>query len=296
MPELHVHQVLEYEICPRMYRYGNVDRLVPLSVSPKLQLGTGFHLGVGAYYLTGDPARADAVCQVWADDCRAEREDLGQGTSEHDEEAFDHCRRLVASYIEFARQHDNFKVVSVEQEFITALWGPDGRPLDDAYYVGTFDGVVRDSYGVLHLMEHKTARSFPSESQLRLDRQVGFYLLAASQLFNEPVGYVIYNVVQKTSGNVQRYRVTRTPRQLQDLCYRLHRAYERIRSDKAFDPIPGFHCDWRCAYKPLCLAEEEHADVEFLVNTQYRRKEDDRPSWLDRLKEYLERSDAYYDR
>ncbi len=285
MREIHVSQITDYKVCPRMYMFRYVDRLVPIVKSNKLSLGTGIHVGLAAYYTTKSPATALEYFDVWAETEGVDAENLeeitGLGPS------------MLEAYFEYSRKNDTFQVLSVEQSFRVPIWTPSGHTAR-AYHRGTFDGVVRDVWGKLWLMEHKTASQFPSETELRLDEQTGFYLLAATQLYEEqPVG-VIYNVIRKVdpkkarSDVVKRIPVLRNSYELDRLRERLYYSYKRIMQDKWFIPSPGKHCAWRCAYQPLCVAMEDGSDYKLMEELAYKREEElhsygDRLETLSRL-------------
>ena len=288
MIELHAHDILDYKTCPRMYYYRRVVGLqskAPPSTS--LLVGTGFHLAVGAYYRTGrDAAKALAVCDLWA------AEERGRGVE--DEAAFALAKTLVGYYVEYAKANDTFEVYAVEERFRVPVWTPRGRRSPGVVFCGTFDGIVRDQYGRLRLLEHKTAREFPPHVVLTLDEQAGLYLLAANQLFDEPVDSVLYNVIRKVDPQrarkemITRYYVTRNNHELRRLRDRLYYHHRQMRRDKLFLPSPGQHCGWKCAYAQLCTAEEAGLDARYIEQAFYEPA-GEQPSWADRLDTLLEK-------
>ena len=273
---MHTHDITEYKTCPRMYNYRAIEGLQPKVESPKLRIGTGFHLAVGAYYRSGGNAHhALAICELWAEG----NPDAAEASA---------VRRLVEHYIEFAKANDTFQVCAVEQCFRVPVWTPSGRRSPGVVFCGTFDGVIRDHRGRLALLEHKTARDFPPDVTLALDEQAGFYLLAANQLFGEVVDTVLYNVVRKVDPQrakkemVRRYYVVRNNHELRRLRDRLYYAYLQLKRDKLFLPSPGFHCGWKCPYTQLCTAEEAGFDVQYLKQEFYEPV-GRQPSWVDQL-------------
>lgn len=293
--EIHASQISTFKACPRMYKYQYVDGLVPKATSPKLFLGTGFHAGVAAHYRGQDAAQA---YETWADMelARLQEYDLDP---EYMQKLYDEVelgRKMLAAYLAFAKREDNFAPLSlngelaVEQRFEVPLLTPRGDVVDDACLAGTFDGVVRDVYSHAWLMEHKTAKQFPTETDLRLNEQAGYYLLAASMLFpNEFLVGVVYNVTRKTDPAtaktpvVKRWKVVKSPQEIQGLQKRLYYAYKDIQrclESQIFMPSPGQHCNWRCAYTQLCVAEEDGSDVSQLIDGLYTRREENSPEEL----------------
>lgn len=277
--EIHASHISTFKTCPRMYKYQYVDSLVPKATNPKLFLGSGFHVGVAAYYRGQDVAQA---YEMWADAelSRLQEYDLDCAyvNTLHDEVELG--RKMLAAYITFAKREDNFAPLSVngelavEQRFEVPLLTPQGDVVDDACFAGTFDGVVRDFYGHTWLMEHKTAKQFPTETDLRLNEQAGYYLLASSMLFpDECMLGIVYNVTNKNkSPVVKRWKIVKNQQEICGLQRRLYYAYGDIRrclESGIFMPSPGQHCGWRCAYTQLCMAEEDGSDVSQLIDGLY---------------------------
>lgn len=276
--EIHASEISTYKTCPRMYRYTYVKSLVPKTPSDKLFVGTGVHKGLAAYYSGEDPiavynnwltAEIERLSQdAWPDQLRELEEKGALGA------------KLLEAYVKWAQANDSFEVIAVEQPFSVPIWTPKGRKSPGVRHVGTFDGIVRDIYGKIWLMEHKTYSQFPNETVLRLDEQAGYYLLAASQLFpNDTVTGVIYNVIRKTNPDraksdiIRRYTVIRNYHELSELKKRLYYAYRAIATDKICAPSPGFHCSWKCGYTSLCVAEEDGSDVKALIDALYTKKD-----------------------
>lgn len=271
MFELHSSQISDYRTCPRLYYFRHVECLAPKTDSPKLFLGSAVHFGIAAYYNKQDPFEA----------YNQYTNEYNNGDSELIKQ-IDLGQKLLKAYIDFAQVRDNIEPVAIEQDFVVNVFQPCGdtyRRLIDVKHVGRFDGIVRDDYGKLWLMEHKTCSSFPSDVELRLNEQAGFYLLAARQLFDDPIVGVVYNLIRKVDPEkaktpvIERRRVTRTETELASLIGRLYRVYKRIISDKNFDPNPGMHCNWRCAYQQLCLGMEDGIDIDPLKEELFEIKE-----------------------
>jgi hypothetical protein len=286
MRELHASEIVTYNVCPRMYRYQYVDKLVPNVPDHKPFLGSGVHKGLEAYYT--DPSRRpevglDAYTKWMEEETAKISPDMTPEQVEEFQKDFELGKKMLAHYFEWARANDGFEVVSMEQPFEVPIWTPSGRKVPRVRHVGRFDGIVRDIYGSIWLKEFKTYSQVPSESELRLDAQAGFYLVAAEQLFpNDRVVGIIYTILKKVDPDrargetVYRYWVMRNEHELQVLRKRLYVMYKRIAGDKEFPPTPGHHCGWRCSYRQLCIAEEDGSDVKDLVNTFYIKKEEEK--------------------
>lgn len=106
------------------------------------------------------------------DDSAFEQADLAEG--------------MIKNYYNWAKNHDNFKVLGTEVPFEIEVAG--------AKFRGVFDGVIElgKQYWI---MEHKTATQLKTEHTLR-DKQISVYVLAARQL-GIPVEGVVYNTLKK---------------------------------------------------------------------------------------------------
>jgi hypothetical protein len=276
MIEIHASQISDFKCCPRMYYYRYVEHLVPKARDPKLFVGTGVHVGIAAYYRHEDPLRAydgwlvTQFAEIGAEHAQGLAADAALG------------RKLVAAYVKFAERSDFFEVVYadgapvIERQFAVPVRDPDtGGELEGVLHVGAFDGVVRDGYGRLWLMEHKTCRNFPSEAELRRREQTGYYAVAASQLFDRPVHGVIYNLIRKVDPDtaktsvVKRVELLYTEHALRFFARNLYNACRRLMAEGVYDITDGFHCTWRCPYGALCDGEIDGIDTEYIREAMY---------------------------
>lgn len=291
---VHATQVHTYLTCPRMYYFQYVENLVPVVESPKTAFGRGFHIGAAAYYTPGlQSPIARRECAVsayheWAATAEAQAALAGGNESGRARESIELGEALLHEYMRFAEENDDFRSVAVEQPFALPVWKKcrDGalRQLEvrgtPVYYYGTFDGIVRSRYGRLWLQERKTASSFPSEQELRMNLQVSFYLLAAYQLYGDEVCGMIYDVVRKVepkrarSPVVHRWHIGRSARELVSVADYLCRVSFRMLTDRYYDPAPGHHCSWMCAYWDLCTCLQEGVDYQPLIEGRYVVKQD----------------------
>lgn len=271
--QVHASQISDYSTCPRMYYFKYVLGLVPKAENSKLFFGKGMHRGLEVYYKTGDADAAEAAYAAWLTE-KTEALRAANADMEVVKESADIGASLLAEYINYARQNDNFIAEFVEQEFVVPIWSPDGNETG-MEHAGTWDGIVRDRYGKLWLMEHKTAKNFPSELDLKLNRQNRYYLLAAHQVFDEGVRGTVYNVIRKVNPKrtktpvIFRRFIPSTPVELISTRDQMYRAAERMLSDEYYDPNPGMHCNWKCSYDQLCCCMQEGVDFTPIVDGLY---------------------------
>lgn len=280
---LSISGINNYRTCPRMDYYDRVERLVPIVTSPKLTFGMGMHKGLEAYYSHGEAAALLAYDTWYTKQIMWLTEH--NGDLQEAQKAATMGRALLTEYIGYAKKHDDFNIAiingdpAVEQRFRIELW--DNAPVFEppVYLDGVFDAVVEDKYGMLWIMEHKTAQYFPSEFSLWLDWQITAYIMAGRQLFGDRLKGVVYNVIRKVDPKraktdvISRKLVTRTNTELHAGWEQIKRKAREMLEDPYRDPNPGVHCNWRCAYQQLCLCEQDGTNKEVLIANHYTRRE-----------------------
>jgi hypothetical protein len=270
-----------------MFYYNYIEGLVPKAESVRLSVGRGVHIGLAAFYTHMTRAAGCAAYEEWVEkevpQLMAEQADPTEL-----EKSIELGRLMLDAYFDFAAENDSFvplevgKAKAIEASFRVPVWSPDNKRLRGVYQVGRFDGVVRAAAGRIWLLEHKTAKDFPNETYLRLDEQVGYYLLAAWQLFRVQPAGVIYNVIRKVdprkarTETVKRFKVLRNGHELLYMRNSLYYAIQTIKKDKVFMPSPGLHCTWRCAYTQLCVCDHDGSDTSLLKEMFYIKTADGR--------------------
>lgn len=279
MPQhtISVSQIGTYQTCPRMYFFNYVMQIVPKVEDKKLLFGRGIHVGLEAYYRSRSLQECLVAYNTWlteeTDRLRAFNTDPNQMA-----ESARIGEQLLIAYDQFATSNDSFTPVSVEAAFEVPVWTPKHN-VSRIRHKGKIDLIVRDMYGKLWLGEHKTARDAPSDLELRLNFQASVYLLAAHQLFDEPVCGIIYNVIRKVDPRraktpvITRTLVPRTAQELLSTAAQLYSWSRKMLTDKEYLPVPGRHCGWRCAYDILCQCMQEGSDYTQLVDALYIPKE-----------------------
>jgi hypothetical protein len=93
----------------------------------------------------------------------------------------------------------NFDVLSVEQPFDVPIYTPMGTKSNKFRFAGRVDGVWRSKIdGRLYLHEIKTTSSIDSRiQQLQFEMQPTAYMLAMSEVYNEPIAGVVYTLIRK---------------------------------------------------------------------------------------------------
>lgn len=280
---IRVSQIKAYQTCPRMYYFNYVKRLTPKVENNKLLFGTGIHKGLEVFYRTGSADEAVRAFNTWLKEQEVRLQGLN-ADPEHTEEAKRIGVALLQEYCIYAKQHDDFVPVAVEQTFEVPIWTPKGKA-SMMIHRGTVDLIVEDKYGKLWLGEHKTARDTPSALELQLNFQASVYLLAATQLYDRPISGVVYNILRKVDPKraktpvINRMLVPRTAIELANTSNQLYAWARRMLTDKDYLPSSGRHCSWMCAYSSLCQCMQDGTDyndvAEFMYDVRKEVRDDD---------------------
>src|SRR3546814_7851105 len=118
---------------------------------------------------------------------------------------------MMEGYVDRYGEDDHWDVIATEQTFNLLISDPrvarlpSGKLKALIRYVGTFDGVYRDTgTGEIFLMEHKTAAGI-STAHLPLDDQAGSYWYVATRVLRkqgligprESIAGIMYNFMRK---------------------------------------------------------------------------------------------------
>lgn len=185
---LTVSEMKCYHGCPRHHhlRYGLGYR--PVGEASPLRFGKAMHTGLEAWLQSGEHlgAAIEAVRPRGGD---------------YDPFELVKIEELLMGY--HARwAGSGYEVLAVEQEFRTPLLNPEtGYPSQTFELGGKIDGIVRDSFGRVWIIEHKTTSEDVSTGskywlRLQIDSQVSTYMVGARALGYDVVG-VLYDVIHK---------------------------------------------------------------------------------------------------
>lgn len=282
----------DYLACRLRWHYQSPNQrwlrpIVEMERAP-LRLGTAVHIALDAFYSgeTSDPAN---VLLEWF-----------ANSSEYplrpDEQELAHLGAvMLRGYVrEYGQPSEDISGIrflvseqdgslACEQQFQISI--PD---TEDGWLVGTLDGIVVTPEGQYWIVDHKTARSFPREETLVLNRQFLAYTYAAQRLSNGgqlerygvPIGVkiegVLYNGLRKqipgprvTQPLFQRHWIAHTFREVVGFQNFLNQLYEEwSRPDLAMFANPGWQCE-DCAFKSPCIARQMGEDEEYLLATGY---------------------------
>ena len=256
------------------YRLGYRSR----RLNPALDLGTGIHAGLEAFYEDKSVSPVDtfmAWCQQrkaeldpqWEDDLNemVKLETLGEA--------------MLHGYVEHYGDDPDLEVIATEHTLVKRIPIPEHTELSRYTITARLDGIVRDANtGKLFSLEHKTygrlnTKHFDLDHQFTAQVWLG-QDLAKTLGLDEPVIGVIYNGLRKQipSSRVKdalffREKIYRNQSQIDRF---LHRAYWQCRdmSSKTVKIYPQpnpIRCGG-CAFREVCIAWQRGEDYQFLLD------------------------------
>lgn len=218
---IHNHDFVSWKGCRRRHKLSSLMTgslaLEPTKRNPAFWLGTGVHKALEARYspLTKGGAATDdvSVFHNYGEAYKAANSDAIQDWDQKDKDLLESDillgRSMLALYQKWATEVDDFTPLATEQEFSLPLKNPDGSDMwvtgvmpsgvryrRRVFIDGKMDGVVRDKWGLLWFLEHKTYKSF-NVLKLLNDHQVGIYMWAARRIYGREMAGSIYNILKK---------------------------------------------------------------------------------------------------
>ncbi len=194
-------EISTFKSCRLKHHLMYEELLAPRQPSRHLRFGKAIHNGLHDFHIGGCEMgieefaaklddeikilRADPELELWDEDYQqfAEEHELG--------------RAMLARYDAFNAAQEPLEVVELEYPFDVRLKTPTGRK-SRTEIAGKVDGIVKDGYGNMFILEHKTAGSIDSKyiANLDLDDQINAYIWALAEL-GYPIKGVVYNVLAK---------------------------------------------------------------------------------------------------
>jgi len=206
----------EFKRCRRRWDFASLSRqgLEPKKPAIQLWFGTGIHRGLEVFYR--EQKNPVEEFEQWAktevERIRQSQNGLWDEQVQELENTIELGKRMLENYVAWASIEDSTsengftEVLYTEREFQTPILDPSGNParfIDrngqvwEMHLVGRLDMVVRDHYGKIWLMDHKTSKDKLDPQILILNDQMTVYLWAAQQIFKMPFEGAFYNVLRK---------------------------------------------------------------------------------------------------
>jgi hypothetical protein len=174
---------------------------------------------------------------------------------------------ILMRYFAWARAHDKFEVIAVEQEYEIELAG--------VKLMGYIDGIVKQGE-YTYILEHKIVKR-ASVNHVTLDMQISIYMLAAHVLGYNPYG-TIYNVIRMgDKGIAETEPVLRTiayrneeglqviRRELENQMLELKRFNEEGSNYLKIYRNPTKDCSWDCSFYSVCLSLNDSGEADSVL-------------------------------
>lgn len=196
---------------------------------------------------------------------------------------------MYAGHVEQYGIDREFSVVGIELGPHVPLPWPDGRP--SHYILKTkLDLLVKDSFGQLWIIDHKSGANKPSEFEMQIDDQFGLYQWAMEALGYEVAGSIhSYARTTRNTGDhegaaakykpqtldqrFERFYLNRSKRELKALA---DDAFAAARN--AYPPqgktLPLYsapdprNCGWKCDFKEAHLMLREGMDLKYVMQSE----------------------------
>jgi len=297
--------------CPREWFLSshNGMNLEPRLTNPKLRFGTCWHKALEEYYKNG--FSLDEAIRGWQEAMSEERDriyqEIGEGLYDPDmvetlNQEDELGTNLLRHYVPWD-QEENRKIGLRVQHVERRLVVPIG---DSIYLAAKLDGEVTDSAGDYWVLEHKSqgkSSRVDNPDNLVLDVQMGLQLITLQIALNEETNIrgALYNLTRKQLPGPRvkapvfgRHRVTRNKHELRNLYNYLKRnAHQMISiSENAghfnteedasnllnmidYNPQMFGKCAWGCAFREVCESANRGENVNYLLESNFKRRERD---------------------
>ena len=274
--------------CRMGWYLGYVLGYRSLKITPSLDLGTGVHAGLEAFYAPkrGDPVRAfkgwakqrrSEINPKWDDDLNAMAEIEGLGIA------------MLEGYVEHYGDDEELEVITTEHTLTRVI--PDPETGEDSPYSlnARLDGIARHvDTGKYLSLEHKTygrldTGHFELNHQFTAQAWLG-QDLATTLGIDEPVVGVLYNGLRKQAPGPRvkgdlfyREKIFRNEEQINSMLYRaFHQCAEVTRKDLPIYPQPNAMRCRGCSFKEVCTEWSRGGDYQFLLDNLFTVRTDGR--------------------
>lgn len=302
-----------YLQCPQRYKFQEIDR-IRVPKSKEALFGTLIHNTL-KFVFSRNPLFptlnevVDYFSQNWP------KKDVFAREKEHDplkrewsgeEEKlyFNEGVRMLKNFYE-KNAPWNFTIVDLESRFEVVI--EDTTSGKSHILAGVIDRIDKLQDGSYEIIDYKTSRRMPSQSDLNKNLQLSLYSLGLQtrwpHLKTEDIALSLYFLKhgEKLKANVSESTVQKTKDHIFDTIAEIE---DRIKLNKEFEPMPGPLCDW-CGFRPLCPAwkhlyrkrelEIGSPEIDGIVTEYLEAKKMSRRSELrikelqQQIKEYMER-------
>lgn len=251
--------------CLKKHQFGYKERWVPPVEGRALVRGKLWHNVMEDHYRaikTWQDA-GDTEYHKWR--IEAERDRLIKNwLNDPDNEEHELVEWMLDGYLEMYGWDTAWRVMAVEHA--PEVWLPTTTGSRSSFKLKLkIDLIVRDSFGRLWIIDHKSGKDLPKPFDLDMEDQFGLYAWAL-RVLGKPVHGMIYNAArtqrnkgaQSLDSRMARHLMVRTDRELDEIAIDAYKTAKLAYSVKGDAPrSPGPHCGWRCGYTEPCLTSRK---------------------------------------
>lgn len=267
--------------CRLAWHWGYSEGLKPKRSSQALELGSGLHFALEAYYARQeDPVR---VFQTWAD---KRIKDINSQWDDEIKELNDMKTLgagMLSGYMDTYHGKDPFTVIATEKTISRPLPNPNGKGFAKCLMTVRLDGLVRcHETGKLFSLEHKSFSRF-SLGDIEIDPQftaqiwVGRSLVDELDLGEEIVGTLWNGMRKQLPGPkvklalFERHRIYRNEAQINSFLLAAYHMWKDSKKWVIF-PQPSARKCSGCDYKEPCTAFQRGDDYMFLLQNSFTKR------------------------
>lgn len=268
--------------CRRKWNLGYHHGYRPKKAAIPLELGIGLHEAL-EYHYAGDRTGMVEFFRNWSIN-------RGQQLEHEADDKFWAAMTLgevmLTGYEKEYIDKDNFEVIATEQTLRHRLPTPEGG-LSRYTLTARLDGLVRDlETGYIYSLEHKSySRLDPRAMEMNQQFTAQIWLgrfLAEKLGLEERVHGVIYNGLRKQAPGPRvkaplfhRETLYRTDNEIGSMFYRAYWACREFSSKnlKIYAQPEPLRCAM-CDFREVCLEMQRGGDWQFLLDTNYTKRED----------------------
>lgn len=196
---IHISDVSSFLACRRAWDFSSNLRQHLTTIQPyePFFFGTVLHAFLEEYYNPAQTAARQDVSAIAVTKLSCIPNALPEFI-EFGAKLFEHYQ-IWAQHNEGNLGDCSFDSLSVEQPFDVPILTPAGYPSSKFRFAGRVDGVWRSQIdGKLYLHEIKTTSSIDGRvNQLAFEYQPTAYMLAMSEVYQEPIAGVVYTLIRK---------------------------------------------------------------------------------------------------
>lgn len=245
-------QIQTFDMCPLHYKLRYMLKL-PAFLSSSLSFGTSVHNTLRDFYLAFSGGEKISVQEVptlveknWIDE--------GYNSKQHQDLSKKTAIHIITLYLE--KNFDPKKItpqdVRVETPFLFSIKNP-SNPVLTIKLGGRIDRIDLLDKNKIEIIDYKTGRNVPKDSELQKDPQLTFYALAATemrdQVFNKKPEDILLSLYYLEED--KKLTTTRTKEQLDAAKEWVFQKAEEIQKSD-FACSHAAICE-NCEYKMLCL-------------------------------------------